>query len=69
MPERKKTAPSPTEVGHGCVDCASYETPMKKLPCARCKNWSSWNPSEKYLDRMALRKQIKLEIINRRKGK
>ncbi len=68
MPGRKKVVTSLTEVGHGCVDCAAYDFPMRKQPCAGCKNWSEWTPSQKYLDRMALNARMELEIT-RRKGK
>ena len=67
--ERKKHTPSPTEVGHGCLDCVSRDVPMSKLPCSRCKNWSGWNPSQKYLDRMALRKRMERESVDGRKRK
>lgn len=69
MPGRKKVIPSPIEVGHGCVDCASYVLPMNRLPCSKCKKWSGWTPSQKYLDMMALRKKIEREIMNRGKRK
>ncbi len=67
MPGRKRATPSPTEVGHGCVDCAAYELSMQRKPCAGCKNWSEWTPCQRYLDRMALRKKIEREITNRRR--
>lgn len=69
MPARKKLAPSSTEVGHGCVDCAAYELSMQRKPCSGCKKWSEWTPSQKHLDRMALRKKIEREIANGGKEK
>lgn len=69
MPGRKKAALSHIEIGHGCVDCVAYELPMQKKPCSGCKNWSGWEPSQKYLDMMALRAKMEREITNRRKRK
>lgn len=69
MPGRKKATQSPLEVGHGCVDCVAYELPMQRKPCSGCKNWSGWEPSQKYLDTITLRRQIEAEITNRRKKK
>lgn len=69
MPTHKNAALSPMEVGHGCVDCASYVLPTNKPPCSKCKKWSEWKPGQKYLDRMDLRRKIELEITNRGKRK
>lgn len=64
MGRKKKTdvAPAPTTVGHGCLDCVSYELPLQKQPCKSCKNWSGWEPNDKYLRVLEVRKQIEKEI-------
>ena len=32
----------PQDVRHGCPDCVSYKSDLKKEPCKSCERWSNW---------------------------